>query len=121
VVPTTTTVTATTTKVPLGNQVTATATVSPATATGGTVTFWEQGNSGALSLPISLVGGAAQAQLNLTEVGTHQVYAIYSGSAEDQSSQAANYNVVVTGSSSALVSGTTGPITHYTSITVTVQ
>ena len=120
-VPTTTTVTATTTKVQLGSQVTATATVSPAPTAGGTVTFWEQGNSGALSLPINLVGGTAQAQLNLALVGTHQIYAIYSGAGEDQQSQSANYNVVITGSSLAQVSGTTGPITHFTNITVTIQ
>jgi large repetitive protein len=120
-VPTTTTVTATATKLPIGSQVTATATVSPSPATGGTVTFWEQGNNGALSLPINLVGGTAQAQLNLSFVGTHQIYAIYSGSGQDQQSQSANYNVVITGSDSALISGTTGSITHYTSITITVQ
>jgi hypothetical protein len=120
-VPTTTTVTATTTKVPLGSQVTATATVSPTPTAGGTVTFWEQGNSGALSLPVNLVGGTAQAQLNLTLVGTHQIYAIYSGAGQDQQSQSANYNVVITGSSFVQISGTTGPITHFTNITVTVQ
>jgi subtilase family serine protease len=120
-VPTSTTVTATTTKLPLGNQVTVTATVSPAPTAGGTVTFWEQGNGGALSLPINLFGGTAQAQLNLTLVGTHQIYAIYSGAGEDQQSQSANYNVVITGSSFAQVSGTTGSITHYTNITVTIQ
>jgi hypothetical protein len=120
-VPTTTTVTATTTKAPVGSPVTATATVSPAPGAGGTVTFWEQGNGGALSQAINVVGATAQAQLNLTLVGTHQIYAIYSGAGEDQQSQSPNYNVVITGSSFAQISGTTGPLTHYANINVTIQ
>jgi len=120
-VPSVTTVTAANTKVPQGTQVTLTATVSPAPAAGGFVTFWEQGAASAISQPVNLTAGSAQTQVYLNLVGTHQIYAIFSGTVAEQNSQSPNYNVVTTGSSFANIIGTTGPLSHGSGINVTIQ
>jgi hypothetical protein len=120
-VPSVTTVTAANTKVPQGTQVTLTATVSPAPAAGGFVTFWEQGAASAFSQPVNLAAGSAQTQVYLNLVGTHQIYAIFSGTAAEQNSQSPNYNVVITGSSFASIIGTTGAVSHGSGINVTIQ
>jgi hypothetical protein len=120
-VPTSIIVTTSTNKAASGDQITLSAAVTSPRATTGTVTFWEQNNGGALAPSVTLVNGKAQAQVSLVLVGTHQVYAQYSGDAQNQTSQSGNLNIVTTGSAFVQISGTTGSLTHNVPVTVTIQ
>jgi len=122
-VPTTVSITASATKIPAANtpSLTLTATVTSSKAVTGTVNFWENGNDGALAPPATLVNGTATAQVALPFPGTHEIYAQYSGDANNRASQSSTIDVVATGSAYAQIQGTTGPVTHYSSVYVTVQ
>ncbi|MDP9337711.1 MAG: Ig-like domain-containing protein [Acidobacteriota bacterium] len=99
----------------------ATATVTSSKPLTGTITFWETGNNGALTPPLLLSNGTARTQLNFGLPGIHQVHAEYSGDAQNQKSQSATVTIVATGTSYVQVTGTTGPLTHYGSVDVTIQ
>jgi len=120
-VPTSVTVTSSTTKVAQGATITLTASVTSSKPVTGSVIFWEQNNSGALAPNAIIVNGVAQAQARLAFVGTHQVYAQYIGDAQNQASQSGNLNIVATGSAFIQLSGTTASLTHNVPFTVTVQ
>jgi hypothetical protein len=57
----------------------------------------------------------------LASVGIEQIKAQYSGDALNQPSTSAPMTAVVTGNSSVIVTGTTGPLSHFTALTVTIQ
>jgi hypothetical protein len=120
-VPTSITMSSSATKVPQGTAVTLTATITSSKNLTGTVNFWEKNNGGALAPPVNVVNGAAQVQVNLSLVGTHQIYAQYNGDAQNQGSQSGTLNVVLTGTSDIQVTGTTGQLSHYANISVTIQ
>jgi len=122
-VPTTVSITASATKIPATNtpSLTLTATVTSSKAVTGTVNFWENGNDGALAPLVTLVNGTATAQVALPFPGTHEIYAQYSGDANNRVSQSSTIDVVATGSAHAQIQGTTGPVTHDSSIYVTIQ
>jgi mono/diheme cytochrome c family protein len=120
---TTVAITTPTTKLPAANtpSLTLTATVTSSKAVTGTVNFWENGNDGALAPPVTLVNGTATAQLALPSPGTHEIYAEYSGDANNRASQSSTIDIVATGSAHAQIQGTTGPISHYFSVYATIQ
>ena len=122
-VPTKVAITASATKIPAGDtpSLTVTATVTSSKAVTGTVNFWENGNDGALAAPVTLVNGTATAQVALLAPGTHEIYAQYSGDANNRASRSSTINVVGTGSAQARIQGTTGPVSHYSSVDVTIQ
>ena len=122
-VPTFVTLTTSATKVPAGNSpsITLTATVQSTNAVSGTITFLEKGSAGALAPTASLMTSSASAQVALPLVGTHQIYAQYSGDVKNQGSQSATINVVATGSSLILIQGATGPIFRLTIVNFTIQ
>jgi hypothetical protein len=53
--------------------------------------------------------------------GIEQIKAQYSGDSQNQPSTSAPITAVVTGNSSVIVTGTTGPLSHFTVLTVTIQ
>ncbi|MGA2457105.1 MAG: Ig-like domain repeat protein [Terriglobales bacterium] len=122
-VPTTVSIMASATKVPAANtsSLTLTATVTSSKTVTGTVNFWENGNHGALAPLATLVNGTATAQVALPFPGTHEIYAQYSGDANNRGSQSSTIDVVATGSARAQIQGTTGPVTDYFSVYVTIQ
>jgi hypothetical protein len=120
-VATTTSITVSSTKVTAGSSFTLTANITSTKTVTGTVNFFDMQSGGALSPPVAIVGGAASIQGSLTLVGTHQIYAQYSGDGQNLMSQSGKLNVVATGASVAQVSGTTNTIIHYANVTVTVQ
>ncbi len=122
-VPTTVAITASATKIAAANtpSLTLTATVTSSTAVTGTVNFWEDGNHGALAPPAPVVNGTAKAQVALPSPGTHEIYAQYSGDADNRASQSSTIDVVATGSAQVQIQGTTGPVTRYSSVYVTIQ
>jgi hypothetical protein len=121
-VPTSVAITASATKVPAGiSSIALTAKVSSSKTVTGTITFWENGSDGALTPPLNIVGGAVTAQVALPLVGTHQIYAQYSGDSQNQGSQSSTVNVVATGTNYAQVSGETGPVSHYSTVWLTIQ
>jgi hypothetical protein len=93
----TVTVTSSATKFALQTAVTLTATVSSSKNPSGTVNFFEKDNGGGLAPPANLVNGVAQAQINFSSIGTHQVYAMYTGDTQNRQSQSAILNIVSTG------------------------
>jgi pro-kumamolisin-like protein/Big-like domain-containing protein len=104
-------------KVPQGGTVSATATVTSSKPLTGTITFWDF--NGGMIVPIT--NGSAQAQITLSSVGIDQIKAQYSGDALNQPSTSASVIAVGTGQSYVSVTGTTGPLSHSTTINVIVQ
>jgi len=121
--PTTIAITTSATKIPAANMpsLTLTATVTSSKSATGTVNFWEKGNDKALARPATLINGTATAQVALSSPGIHEIYAEYSGDANNRASQSATIDVVATGSARAQIQGTTGPVIHETSVYVTIQ
>jgi len=101
--------------------VTLSAKVTSSKVVTGTITFWENGNDGALTPPLTIVGSAVTAQVNFPWVGTNQVYAQYSGDSQNQGSQSGTVNVVATGTAYFQVQAVTGPVSHYIPMWVTLQ
>ena len=122
-VPTTVVITASATKIPAAStpSLTLTATVTSSKAVTGTVNFWESGSDNALAPPAALVNGTATAQIALVSPGTHQIYAQFSGNANNRASQSSAIDVVATGSAQVQIQGTTGPVIHNSAIYVTIQ
>ena len=122
-VPAKVSITASTTKIPAADtpSLTLTATVTSAKGVTGTVNFWEKGNDGVLAPPVPLVNGTATAQIALSTPGTHEIYAQYSGDARNLASQSSTIDVAATGSAHVQIQGTTGPISHSSSVVVTIQ
>jgi hypothetical protein len=87
----------------------------------GTITFWENGNGGALAPSVNVVSGSASSQVALPLVGTHQIYAQYSGDGSHSGSKSSTLNVVATGSAFLQIQGVTGAITRYGTINVSIQ
>ena len=102
-------------------SLTFTAKVTSSKAVTGTVNFWEIGNDGALAPPATLVNGTATALVALPLPGTHEIYAQYSGDANNRGSQSSTIGVLATGSAHVQIQGTTGPVTHSSSVYVTIQ
>ncbi len=111
------------TKTPAANtpSLTLTATVTSPKPVTGTVNFWENGSDKALGLPTKLVNGTATAQVALSSPGVHQIYAEYTGDANNQPSRSSAIAIVATGSARAQIQGATGPVIHETSVDVTIQ
>ncbi|PYT96959.1 MAG: hypothetical protein DMG38_21750 [Acidobacteria bacterium] len=121
--PTSVAITVSATKVPAGTSpsVTLSASVTSTKAVTGTITFWEKGNNGTLTPPLTIVAGSASSQVGLPLVGTHQIYAQYSGDSQNQGSQSSTINVVATGTEYISVQAANGPVSHYSTIWVTIQ
>ncbi len=122
-VSTTISIRASATKIPAGRtpSLTLTATVTSSKTVTGTVSFWENGNDGAFAPPATLVDGTATAQVSLEFPGTHEIYAQYSGDANNRGSQSSIFDVVATGSAHVEIQGTTGPVIHKSSVDVAIQ
>jgi large repetitive protein len=104
-----------------GTTAKATATVTSTKALTGTVTFWALNGDSALTPPIPITNGKVTADILVAQVGFYQVYAQYSGDANNKMSQSAPLLQEVIGNGFANVMATTGPLTHYLTIPVTVQ
>jgi len=122
-VATTTSIAVSANKVPAGStpSLTLTASVTGSDTPTGTITFWENGNGGALAPTVNLVSGKASAQVALPLVGTHQIYAQYSGDTHNLGSSSSTYNVVATGTAYAQIQGVTGPLMHYSNVNIVIQ
>jgi len=119
---TTAAITASTAKVPADtSSLTLTATVTSSKAVTGSVNFWENGGDIALAPPARLVDGKATAQVALPLPGTHEIYAEYSGDANNRASQSSPIDVVATGSAHVRIQGTAGPVTRYLSVSATIE
>jgi hypothetical protein len=118
---TTTSLVISSTKVPVMSPLTLTAKISSSNTVAGTVNFFDMQSGGALSPPVAVVNGTAQLQASLTLVGTHQLYAQYSGDSQNQTSKSGNLSVTATGTSSVQVTATSGVLLHAVSVQVTVQ
>lgn len=119
-VPTSISITASATKVPQATSpnLTLNATVTSTKMVTGTITFWENGGGGT---PVTVIAGSASTQMALPLVGTHQIYAQYSGDSQNQGSKSGTLNVVATGTTYMSVQSTNGPVSHDSSIWVTIQ
>ena len=122
-VPTSVAITASATKVSAGTSpsLTLSANVTSTKTVTGTITFWEKGNDGALTPPLTIVANSASSQVALPLVGTHQIYAQYSGDSQNQGSQSSTLNVVATGTTYMGVQATNGPVSQSSTIWVTIQ
>jgi Pro-kumamolisin, activation domain/Bacterial Ig-like domain (group 3) len=89
---TTTTLTAVTLPINLGDNGKFTVTLSPNAAT-GTVTLWDA--VGARSTPTSITGGSATIQFPWTQGGTTSLYAVYSGDATSAPSSSTSISFTV--------------------------
>jgi hypothetical protein len=118
VVPSTTTLSSTTPKVPQGMNATVTATVTSSKSPSGTVTFLAGGQ---IFPPVTLVNGTAQAQLGNLFVGTIPITAQYSGDANNLPSESGAFNQVITGSTVFIVTAQTGVNVHQVNVTATIQ
>ena len=121
--PTSVAITVSATKVPAGTSpsVTLSANVTSTKTVTGTITLWEKGNDGALTPPLTVVANSASSQVALPFVGTHQIYAQYSGDSQNQGSQSSTLNVVATGTTYMGVQATNGPVSQSSTIWVTIQ
>jgi len=122
-VPTSVAITVSATKVPWGTSpnLTLNATVTSTKSVTGTITFWEKGNNGALTPPLTIVADSASSQVALPLLGTHQIYAQYNGDTQNQGSQSQTLNVVATGTTYMGVQAGNGPVSHNSTIWVTIQ
>ncbi|MGB8477031.1 MAG: Ig-like domain repeat protein [Candidatus Acidiferrum sp.] len=123
-VTTSTSITASSTKIASGSQLTFTAKVTSSKPVTGTLNFMEMEAPGVgygLAPPVPVVNGTAQLQAALYLVGTHQIVAQYTGDSQNNPSQSATLNIVSTGTSFVQVTGTTGPLSHILNVNVTVQ
>lgn len=118
---TTTTINTTSTKFALGDSANLTATVKSSSPTTGDVTF----NDASFPFVIgfaTLANGTAQIQMSATGSifpGTHAITAQYNGN--NLPSQSGTLNIAVTGDTSQLVVGQTGPDAHTIQLNVTIQ
>lgn len=119
-VPTSIVVTLANNKASEGVPISTTATVTSSKPITGTVTFWDAANNQTLSDPLSITNGAVQAKF-LLPLGVHQIYAQYSGDPLNLPSTSNSVIAVATGTASVIVTGTTGPVSHYAAVTVTIQ
>lgn len=119
-VPTSIVVTLANNKASEGVPISTTATVTSSKPITGTVTFWDPANNQTLSHPLSITNGAVQAKF-LLPLGVHQIYAQYSGDPLNQPSTSASVIAVATGTASVIVTGTTGPLSHFAVVTLTIQ
>ena len=122
--PTTTSLTVSSSKVPATSQLTLTAKITSSNVVTGTVNFFDGQPGGAalgLAPPVAVVNGTAQLQATLNLVGTHQLFAQYSGDFQNQSSDSGILSVTATGTSSVQVTATSGVLLHTANVQVTVQ
>jgi hypothetical protein len=97
------------------------ANVTSSKTPGGTVTFQVDGSSG-FSVSSPVVAGVAQGQIGGLAVGVHTFTAQYSGDANTLSSQTnGSLNVAVTGSTGLTLQGSTGGLTHLTTLNFNLQ
>ena len=122
-VPTSVAITVSATKVPWGTSpnLALNATVTSTKPVTGTITFWEKGNNGALTPPLTIVADSVSSQVALPLLGTHQIYVQYSGDSQNQGSQSQTLNVVATGTTYMGVQAGNGPVSHNSTIWVTIQ
>ena len=99
----------------------ATATVTSTKPITGTVTFWAVNSDAALTPPIPITNGTLTADIPVPQPGFYQVYAQYSGDVNNIGSQSAPMLQEVTGNGFANVMATTGPLTHFLTIPITIQ
>jgi hypothetical protein len=119
-VPSSVTVTASAVKVPNGTNVTFTAKVTSTKPVTGNVFFNDaSGNFG--SFATIGADGTAQASTSFLIVGTHVISVQYQGDSINQPSQSGNLNVVVTGTTTQPITGTTSVLTHLVQVNVTIQ
>jgi hypothetical protein len=72
-------------------------------------------------MTVPITNGSAQTQITLSSVGIDQIKAQYSGDALNQPSTSASVIAVGTGQGYVGVTGTTGPLSHSTTINVIIQ
>jgi len=70
---------------------------------------------------VGLTNGQAQVQVPLSQIGAHQVTALYSGDALNSGSVSPVFNQVVTGTTSFIIAGQTGTAYHPITIAITLQ
>jgi hypothetical protein len=116
-VPTSISITLPSNKVPQGGSIYPSATVTSSKPITGTITFWY--SNGGMIVPIT--NGTAHGQLTLASVGIEQIKAQYSGDALNQPSTSASVSATVTGQGVVSVTGTTGPLSHFALVNVTIQ
>ena len=117
---TTITLTGTTPKVAAQSSVqfTATVTSTAGAPVTGYVNFYDNLGFGQF---VNLTNGQAQVQTVLSGVGTHRVFAAYSGDTNNQGSTSAAFNQVITGTTTIYVTAQTGTNSHQIPVVITVQ
>ena len=107
-------------KVPQYGAVTAQAKVTSSKPLSGTVEFWAVNSSG-LCPVVTVTSGSASCQLEVGPVGFYQIYATYSGDAQNSPSQSAPVPLTVTGSTVINISGSGQVTSHELNLPVTIQ
>jgi hypothetical protein len=99
-------------------QFTATVTSTAGAPVTGYVNFYDNLGFGQF---VNLTNGQAQVQTVLSGVGTHRVFAAYSGDTNNQGSTSAAFNQVITGTTTIYVTAQTGTNSHQIPVVITVQ
>lgn len=120
--PTSITLTTSALKVPVGGTFTLTATLHATNSASGYVNFLDPTSGLGVVAGAPVVNGTATAQVSYITIGTHTLGAQYLGDSNNQGSQTAgSINVVITGTASVYVYGSTSILQHYAFFNVAVQ
>ena len=108
------------TKAASGSSVTLTATISsPRHMPGGNVTFYN--GTTALGGPVTVVNNGATLSVTSLPVGLNSLTAVYSGDSNNSTATSTAVAELVTGQTSVEIDGTSGSITHATTVQITLQ
>jgi hypothetical protein len=119
--PTSLTLTTSAVKVPIGTNVTFSATVHSSQSATGAIDLFDSGTCCVFAVA-NVVNGAATFQIPYLEVGTHVISAQYFGDSNNQPSKTSgSINQVITGNADIFVNGTSPGLSNSTRITVTIQ
>jgi hypothetical protein len=99
---------------------TATATVTSTKPLSGTISFLDSDYGGAIASSLNVVNGAAQFQFT-APLGPDQIFAKYSGDSVNQPSQSATVSYLGVGTGDALITATTGALSHTIDVSYTIQ
>jgi len=103
-----------------GSSITLTATVSSHHhMPGGNVTFYN--GTTALGAPVTVVNNAATLSVTSLPVGLNSLTAVYSGDSHDSTATSAAIAELVTGQTAVEIDGTSGSVTHATTVQITLQ
>jgi Pro-kumamolisin, activation domain/Bacterial Ig-like domain (group 3) len=103
-----------------GGFMTATATVTSTKPLSGTISFLDSDYGGAIASSLNVVNGAAQFQFT-APLGPDQIFAKYSGDSVNQPSQSATVSYLGVGTGDALITATTGALSHTIDVSYTIQ